>query len=85
MLFKSKETTFKKETNDFFGTKDSVILNNGIDFAKFDAALPRDVVRKREGIPKDAFVIGHVGRFTENKNQSFLVDIFYEIYNYRLM
>ena len=70
----------RKETNEFFRTEDSVILNNGIDFKKFDVALPKEEVRKREGIPEDAFVIGHVGRFTENKNQGFLVEILCEIY-----
>lgn len=70
----------RKETNEFFQTEGSAILNNGIDFEKFSAALPKEMVRKREGIPEDAFVIGHVGRFTENKNQSFLVDILCEIY-----
>ncbi len=69
-----------KETDQFFNTTGSLILNNGIDFEKFDAALSKEEVRKREGIPQDAFVIGHVGRFTENKNQSFLVDILCDIY-----
>ena len=69
----------RKETNAFFNVNDSVILNNGIDFEKFENALPKAVVRKREGIPENAFVIGHVGRFTKNKNHTFLVDVFAEI------
>ena len=32
------------------------------------------------GIPKDSFVIGHVGRFSEQKNHIFLTKIFREIY-----
>ena len=32
-------------------------------------------MRRELGIPKDAFVMGHVGRFSNEKNQSFLVDI----------
>ncbi|MBP3736606.1 MAG: glycosyltransferase, partial [Lachnospiraceae bacterium] len=35
----------------------------------------RRAVRKELGIPEDAFVIGHVGRFDEMKNQAFLVDV----------
>ena len=69
----------RKDTNAFFNVNDSVILNNGIDFEKFENALPKAVVRKREGIPENAFVIGHVGRFTKNKNHTFLVDVFAEI------
>ena len=31
---------------------------------------------KQENIPNDSFVLGHIGRFSKVKNQSFLVDIF---------
>ena len=31
------------------------------------------------GIPQDAFVVGHVGRFTYAKNQAFLLEIFAEL------
>lgn len=67
------------DTNKLFNVTDSVVLNNGIDFEKFEKALSKEEVRRREEIPADALVIGHVGRFTENKNQGFLVDVFYEI------
>ena len=33
----------------------------------------------RSGIPEDAFVIGHIGRFSSQKNQDFLVKIFHKI------
>ena len=68
------------DTNQMFQVEDSVVLNNGIDFEKFGDVLPKDVVRAREGIPIDAFVIGHVGRFNESKNHKFLVKVFCEIY-----
>lgn len=80
MRFITLHEEMKEETNKFFGVNDSVVLNNGIDFTKFDAALPKDIVRQREGIPADAFVIGHVGRFNELKNHVFLVKVFHEIY-----
>lgn len=38
----------------------------------------RDRIRNEYGIDRDAFVIGHVGRFVTVKNHSFLVDIFKE-------
>lgn len=80
MRFITLHEEMRKEINALFGVTDSVVLNNGIDFTRFECALPKETVREREGIPQDAFVIGHIGRFTENKNQSFLVDIFEKLY-----
>lgn len=35
--------------------------------------------RRQTGIPENAYVVGHVGRFFEQKNHPFLVEIFREI------
>lgn len=80
MRFITLHERMKKETDAFFQVDNTVVLNNGIDFARFEAALPKAEVRKREEIPEDALVIGHVGRFNEQKNHKFLVDIFHKIY-----
>lgn len=63
---------------DLFDTGRVVTVNNGIDFVRFNDALAesRDVVREQLGIPADAFVIGHVGSFTEQKNHKKLIDIY---------
>ena len=45
-----------------------------LDAFAFDPQARRKV-RARYGIAEDALVIGHVGRFVPEKNQSFLVDI----------
>jgi len=50
------------------------LLYYGIDFAPF-AANPDLGLRQRLGIPEDAFVVGHVGRFHEQKNHAFLLDV----------
>jgi glycosyltransferase involved in cell wall biosynthesis len=56
------------------------VLHCGIDLAPFEADHPnRDRVRAELGIPADAFVIGHVGRFHEHKNHDFLIDIAAEV------
>lgn len=59
--------------------KEFIILKNGIITQKFkyDKNI-RKLKRKELGIPEDAFVVGNVGRFTEQKNQRRLIDIFYE-------
>lgn len=54
------------------------ILKNGLDVSlfKFDKVY-RDDIREELNL-KDRFVIGHVGRFFEQKNHDFLIEIFNE-------
>ena len=55
------------------------IIHNAIDLDEFKFNKEtRDKVRKNEGWG-DAFVIGHAGRFIEQKNHKFIVDIFNEV------
>lgn len=57
------------------------LLNNAIDLDKFKYnEEKRKKKRKELNIEDDTLVIGHVGRFVEQKNHRFLVDIFNEIY-----
>ena len=55
------------------------VLPNGIELEKykFNPAV-RDEKRKELGV-EDKFVIGHAGRFSDQKNHTFLLDIFAEI------
>ena len=57
------------------------LLNNAIDLDRFkyDKKL-RDKKRKELNISDDTVVIGHVGRFVEQKNHRFLIDIFNEVH-----
>ena len=55
------------------------ILYYGIDLTSFCQPVDPIAVRSELGIPVDAFVIGHVGRFEEQKNHRFLIDIVAEI------
>ena len=80
MQFITLHDSMCREVNEMFEVDNSVVLNNGIDFAKYENVLSKEQVRENEGIPKDAFVIGHIGRFGEQKNHHFLVDVFSEIY-----
>lgn len=53
------------------------ILHNAVDLAEFAyRAEARSSIRVELGIPEDAFVVGHVGRFNQQKNHSFLIDVF---------
>lgn len=57
------------------------LLNNAIDLNKFkyDENI-RKKKRNELNISDDTLVIGHVGRFVEQKNHKFLIDIFNEIH-----
>jgi glycosyltransferase involved in cell wall biosynthesis len=55
------------------------ILHCGIDLNPFANIVDSASVRAELGIPEDAFVIGHVGRFDEQKNHRFLIEIAAEI------
>ncbi|MBR0095568.1 MAG: glycosyltransferase [Synergistaceae bacterium] len=69
----------QREINNLFNVNDTLILNNGIDFARFDNAKDKALMRRELNIQDDAFVIGHVGRFNAAKNHDLLVKIFKEI------
>ena len=57
------------------------ILNNAIDFKNFTYNVnERNSIRKELNINSDDYVLGHIGRFVEQKNHNFLIDLFYEYY-----
>jgi glycosyltransferase involved in cell wall biosynthesis len=51
------------------------IAYTGIDLLPFEQPVDRAEVRSELGIPSDAVVIGHVGRFVPEKNHSFLLRV----------
>ena len=80
MQFITLHEGMKNEINEMFHVNNSVVLNNGIDFSRYEHALDKKAVRMREGIPQNACVIGHVGRFNEVKNHQFLVEMFAKLH-----
>lgn len=63
-----------------FDTGKVTVMPNAIDIEKFayDSAA-RVHLREELGIPQNAFVVGHVGRFTYAKNHWFLLEVFAEL------
>lgn len=60
------------------------IINNGIDVKKFlYNSKIRDEYRIRYNCT-DKFVVGHIGRFSHQKNHKFIIDIFNEIHKKEL-
>lgn len=64
-----------------YGTTENVtFMRNAIDVDKFSFSEEvRESVRKKLGIGKDTLVIGHVGRFTYEKNHNYLIDVFNDV------
>jgi glycosyltransferase involved in cell wall biosynthesis len=51
------------------------ILSPCVDFSSFDRKTGTVEIRTKIGIPQEAIVIGHVGRFADEKNHHFLVEV----------
>lgn len=73
-------TNMKQQMDAMFPDQKTAIIRNGINMQLFkNPDTTREAKRAQIGITPDAFVVGHVGRFTPEKNHMFLVDIFKEI------
>ena len=65
--------------NKAFDQGEVKIIHNAIDVEKFKFdKVARKKLRKEFGIKDSTIVIGHVGRFVQQKNHTFLVDVFKE-------
>ena len=65
--------------NKAFDQGEVKIIHNAIDIDKFKFdEVARKKLRKELGIKDSTVVIGHVGRFVQQKNHTFLVDVFRE-------
>lgn len=72
----------RKELNEMFGINNTIVIRNGIDFNRFRQVNESKFdIRKSINIPSDAFLVGHVGRLSPEKNHLFLLDVFKEVLN----
>lgn len=61
------------------GAQNVIILNNAVDIDKFAySKADAEEIRQKYGV-KTKYLIGHIGRFTVQKNHTFLIDIFSEL------
>lgn len=64
----------------FFGKHPFDIVKNGIDVETFRFnEVFRNEERQKLNLAPDNLVIGHVGRFSSEKNHEFLIDVFHEV------
>ncbi|GGP14056.1 glycosyltransferase family 1 protein [Oceanobacillus neutriphilus] len=60
--------------------KQTFILNNGVEIDKFKYSNGKgSLLRDTFGIAEEAFVLGHVGRFHEQKNHKFIINLFHNL------
>ncbi len=63
-----------------FAMNNCVILKNGIDLDEFKINEEvRNEYRNKCGFSNDDVVLGHVGRFCDEKNHEFIISLFYEL------
>lgn len=67
--------------NKAFDSGEVVILNNAIDVSKFKYNPEiRELKRAELKIEDDTLVIGHIGRFVQQKNHHYVIEVFNEVY-----
>ena len=70
----------KKELNQNFCKNDTVVIRNGVDIEAFRETWgSKEDKRKSIGVPQNAYVVGHIGRLSKQKNHTFLLEIFQKI------
>lgn len=58
------------------------IIHNGVDLDVFKyCPEERNCIRNELSVPKDVKLVGHVGRFNEQKNHMFLLEIFQKMHS----
>ena len=77
MRFIALHDDMKNEINNMFNVNNTLVFNNGIDLSEYHKKNGNSM-RQELNIPERAFVLGHVGRFSEAKNHVFLVEVFKE-------
>lgn len=50
------------------------VIYNGIDIDRFPSAITKEEARQKLGVPTDCFLIGTIGRLTDQKGQIYLIN-----------
>lgn len=83
MLYRNGPTDFFACSNEAgkytFKNKNFTVIHNAIDTKKFLYNEGLRNKKRKELKVEDKFVVGNVGRLHEQKNQKFLIDVFFEL------
>lgn len=79
LRFVALHDAMRDELNEMFGVDNTAVIRNGVDFSRFAGLREtKEEIRQELNIPQKAYVLGHVGRFTLQKNHEFLIAVFRE-------
>ena len=68
------------EMDVMFPEQKTQVIRNGVNMNVFqNPGVTKEEKRRTLSLPQDAFLVGHVGRFTPEKNHPFLIEVFREI------
>ena len=80
MRFVALHKDMAEELNARFEVKNTVVINNGINVERFKSVPEsKENIRKSLEIPEEAFVIGHVGRFSKEKNHERIIRVMKQV------
>lgn len=80
LQFFALHSRMAEELNHLFDLNTTQVMYNPVDFGKFyNPIYTSGEMRSILGLAEDDYVIGHVGRFIDQKNHFFLIEIFSEI------
>ncbi len=80
LRFIALHSQMAEEIENLLQIKKCFVIKNGIDFKIFENVTESKVeIRKSLGIPETCFLVGHIGRFSVQKNHKFLIDVFSKI------
>ncbi len=68
-----------EEAIEVLGGNNIDCVPNGITLAAFSGLENKRSLRRKNGIPDDAYVVGHVGSFFAVKNHKFIIEVFSKI------
>lgn len=70
----------KKESDDLFLINNTVVVNNAVNIDKFKNVNINVLNKKKElGLNENSFLVGHIGRFSYQKNHEFLINIYKDL------
>ena len=77
-IFSNVKLACSKKAGEYlYGKSSYKILTNGVDLKKYTNISQKSINKLKEElkIEKDDFIVGHVGRFEEVKNQKFFIEL----------
>lgn len=77
MTFFALSSKMKLDISNALGTRKIIVIPNGVNIKAIQSQkIDKSVFCSKNAIPRDSYIVGHVGRFNPVKNHTKLFDIF---------